>query len=658
MAEDTVGSEHLHWGDGLVILGYFVAVIAVGIWSSCRNRGSVGGYFLAGRSMHWIPVGASLFASNIGSGHFVGLAGSGAANGIGIAAFELNAIFILMLLGWLFVPVYIAAGVFTMPEYLRKRFGGQRIRIYLAVLALILYVFTKISADLYSGALFITQSVQITPDKNANIYIAAIILVLIAALFTIAGGLTAVIWTDFIQVVIMVLGAFVLMIMSFIEVGGYEKLVKDYFEAWPNTTRDNYGNDSYKYWKCGIPPDNSMDMIRSYDDGSLPWPGIMFGLTISSVWYWCSDQVIVQRALASKNLSHAKAGTILAGYLKFLPLWLIVFPGMIARVLFPNEVGCGDPDVCEDICQSRAGCTNIAYPKLVLKIMPVGLRGLMLAVMMSALVSSLTSVFNSSSTIMTMDIWRKFRKNANEVELMIVGRVCIVVLLVIAIIWIPIIQNFGELFHYIQAITSFLAPPVCAVYVLAVFWKRTNEKGAFWGLMVGLVVGITRFAWEYAYSVPPCGEEGDKRPPIIKDVHYLHFGIILFAICIIVTVVVSLFTKPIDEKHLYRLLYWNRFDTAERTDISEDDHSKKPTSGPSLFGSHDEYDTLPWYKKACQWICGIEKIEDHPTLTPEEQAAIDRKQQSIHQDKFWRRILNANAVILMTLAVFLWGFYA
>ncbi|KAJ8312444.1 hypothetical protein KUTeg_009817 [Tegillarca granosa] len=653
-AEGTV----LGWEDILVIIGYFVSVIIVGILSSCRNRGSVKGYFLAGRSMHWIPVGASLFASNIGSGHFVGLAGSGAASGIGIAVFELNAIFILMILGWFFVPVYTAAGVFTMPEYLRKRFGGQRIRIYLSVLALLLYVFTKLSADLYSGALFITLSF-----KDLNLYVAIIIILAIAAVFTITGGLTAVIWTDFIQVVIMIIGAFILMIMSFIRVGGYEAIIKKYFDAWPDTTRENYANiyGNYSYGKCGIPPENSMHLIRAPDDGSLPWPGIMFGLTISSVWYWCSDQVIVQRALAAKNISNAKAGTILAGYLKFLPLWLIVFPGMISRILFPNEVACADPDRCEEICGSRAGCTNIAYPKLVLEIMPAGLRGLMLSVMMSALISSLTSIFNSSSTIFTMDIWCRIRKNASDVEMMIVGRVCVVILVVISVLWIPVVQNVSELFHYIQAITSFLAPPICAVYVLAVFWKRINEQGAFWGLMIGLVVGLTRFIWEYVYSVPPCGEsEKDMRPDIISKVHYLHFGILLFGIVFIATTVISLLTEPIDDCHLHRLTFWNRYSTAQRIDI-EDNESKEdltksaPTHGPIVEAYSAD---LPWYKKAFQWICGIEKMTDHPQMTDEEIRALEEKQNSIHEKKIWKMVLNVNAIMLMTLAVFIWGFYA
>ncbi|XP_025090101.1 sodium/glucose cotransporter 4-like [Pomacea canaliculata] len=659
-----MAESRLHWGDILVIVGYFISVIAVGIISSCRNRGSIGGYFLAGRTMHWIPVGASLFASNIGSGHFVGLAGSGAASGIGIAVFEINAIIILMILGWLFVPVYVAAGVFTMPEYLRKRFGGQRIRIYLSVLALLLYVFTKISADLYSGAIFLTQAMP-----ELNLYVAVIILLGVSAIFTIGGGLTAVIWTDFIQTIIMVVGALILMVMSFLKIGGYEALQKKFFEAWPNTTLAHYGTDSnYSYTQCGIPPANSWHLIRSYDDGGLPWPGVIFGLTISSVWYWCSDQVIVQRALAAKNLANAKAGALLAGYLKFLPMWLIVFPGMIARVLFPDKIACGDPDVCESICGSRSGCTNIAYPTLVLELMPDGLRGLMLAVMMSALVSSLTSIFNSSSTIFTMDIWRRIHKNASEVELMIVGRLCVIILVGVGIAWIPVVQNISELFHYIQAITSFLAPPVCAVYVLAIFWKRINEPGAFWGLMVGLVVGLVRFAWEYAYPNVPCGEEDkDKRPGIISKVHYLHFGIILFVIVCIVTTVISLLTKPIDEIHLQRLTFWTRFSTLKRIDISEAEADDSAPSEPVKEESKKHsplnitdapYDSLPWYKKMCQWICGIEKMAGDHQMTDAEMRALEEKQTSIHEETCTRRLLNVNAVLLLTLAIFVWGFYA
>ncbi|XP_067938623.1 sodium/glucose cotransporter 4-like [Watersipora subatra] len=683
--EDLAANSKLHWSDYFVLVLYFLIVIGVGIWSSCLNRGSVGGYFLAGRNMNWILVGASLFASNIGSGHFIGLAGSGAASGIAIAIFELSAIFILLLLGWVFVPVYITSGVYTMPEYLKKRFGGERIRVYLAVLAVILYIFTKVSADLYAGAVFIEQSI------GWDIWGAIIALLVLAMLFTIAGGLSAVIWTDFVQVFIMVIGAFVLMVLSFLKIGGYSMLEEKFTgpEAWPNFTKEyvfhttlglNVTDKQEQYAECGLTHKNAFHLMRPADDGSLPWPGVIFGLTISSVWYWCSDQVIVQRALAAKNLVHAKAGTVFAGCLKILPLFIMVIPGMISRLLYPELVACADPDTCKEICGNVAGCTNIAYPLLVVKLMPNGARGLMLAVMMSALMSSLTSIFNSSSTIFTMDIWRRIRKDASDMELMIVGRVFVLVVVAISIAWIPIIQSISELFHYIQGITSFLAPPVCAVYVLAVSWKRINEQGAFWGLMVGLVVGMIRFIWEFSYGpAPPCGEE-DTRHALISQVHYLHFGIILFVIVVAVTVVISMLTKPIDPCHLRRLTFPSRFEEGERVEMDNggpavDTTVKEEGSVVPLqsFGNETGADStividkpnaddvaernarLPWYKKAVYWICGVENMD---ASSHESQDAVPEECMNIEEDPFWSRVVNTCAILLMIAAAFNWGFYA
>ncbi|KAI0208915.1 Sodium/glucose cotransporter 4 [Lamellibrachia satsuma] len=623
---------------------------------------------------HETQIGASLFASNIGSGHFIGLAGAGAANGIGMSVFELNAIFILMILGWVFVPVYTASGVFTMPEYLSKRFGGQRIRVYLAVLALLLSIFTKVSADLFAGAIFLKLAL------GWSLYAAIILLLAIAALFAILGGLTAVIWTDFIQTVIMLIGAFYLMIKSFLEVGGYQGVLNKYPTAYPNTTVHYMAHPelNYSYTACGKPPDNAFHLIRSPEDPDLPWPGVFFGLTISAVWYWCSDQVIVQRALAAKNLSHAKAGCILAGYLKFLPMWLMVVPGMISRIIFKDSVGCADPDICLEECGSTSGCSNYAYPKLVLLLMPSGARGLMIAVMMSALMSSLTSIFNSSSTLFTMDIWRRIRRNCSEAELMIVGRVFVLFMVGVGIAWIPIVQSFSELFHYIQSVTSFLAPPICAVYVLAVLWGRINEQGAFWGLMVGLVIGLIRFITESCYPRVPCGDESTV-PSVISRVHYLHFGILLFGIVCIVTIVISMLTEPIDEKHLVRLLFWNRNSSEERIDMFEPQSSRarrragagidnpamrydgstgqiEATNGASIEPERDMRDA-PCWKRSAYWVCGIEKTPE-VELTEDEQRALDMKNTSLVEVSTWKRANNINAVILITFAVFVWGFFA
>ncbi|XP_033732589.1 sodium/glucose cotransporter 4-like [Pecten maximus] len=558
MTDEKVSGTLLHYGDFIVIVVYFVFILFVGLWTSRQNRGSAGGYFLAGRNMHFVLVGASLFASNIGSIHFVGLAGSGAASGIAIGLYELNALYIMLLLGYVFLPVYIASGVYTMPEYLKCRFGGQRIQISLAVLALLVYIFTKISADLYAGAIFIEQSLK------WDIYWSIMLLLGVAAIFTITGGLTAVIWTDFVQTIIMIIGATTLMILSFVEVGGFNGMVEKYPYAVANNTQNNNST-------CGKPRDDYMHLFRSPTTGDLPWPGVI-GLSINSIWYWCSDQVIVQRALAAKSFDHAKAGTILCGFLKVLPLFLFVFPGMIARILFPDTVACSDAETCMEVCGSTTGCSNIAYPSLVINLMPPGARGMMLAVMLAGLMSSLTSIFNSSSTIFAMDVWTKIRKSASELEIMIVGRVSVLLLVVISIIWVPVIRasEGSELFVYIQEVSSFTQPPICCIFLLGLFWPRLNEKGAFYGLLVGMAMGMIRFIVQYSYTTPKCGDPGpDPRPGVIKDFHYLYFSCFLFILTGLTAIIISSLTKPLPSQCLYRLTFWSRHSKKERLDIAE-----------------------------------------------------------------------------------------
>uniref|UniRef100_A0AAY4AEF9 Sodium/glucose cotransporter 1 n=1 Tax=Denticeps clupeoides TaxID=299321 RepID=A0AAY4AEF9_9TELE len=552
-----------------VIVIYFLVVLAVGIWAMLStSRGTVGGFFLAGRSMVWWPIGASLFASNIGSGHFVGIAGTGAATGIAIGGFEWNALVMVVILGWLFVPIYIKAGVVTMPEYLKKRFGGQRIRIYLSVLSLALYVFTKISADMFAGAIFINQALGL------NIYLAVVLLLLITALYTVTGGLAAVIYTDTLQTVIMVVGSFILMGFAFDEVGGYENLKDLYMNAIPSKV----GNISAE---CYTPRPDSFHLFRDPITGDLPWPGLIFGLTIQAGWYWCTDQVIVQRCLSAKNLSHVKAGCILCGYLKLLPMFLMVFPGMISRVLYTDVVACVEPEECKKYCQASVGCTNIAYPKMVVELMPNGLRGLMLSVMLASLMSSLTSIFNSASTLFTMDIYTKIRRKASEKELMIAGRVFMLFLIGVSIAWIPIVQSAqsGQLFDYIQSITAYLAPPIAAVFTLAIFCKRVNEPGAFYGLILGLCVGLTRMIAEFAFGTGSCVSPTDC-PTIICGVHYLYFSIILYTLTGILVVAISLMTKPIDDIHLYRLCWSLRNTTEERVDLEADDWTEQQKDNP------------------------------------------------------------------------------
>ncbi|XP_066982566.1 sodium/mannose cotransporter SLC5A10-like isoform X1 [Macrobrachium rosenbergii] len=683
----TMGSSddevRLAWPDAFVIVVYFCFVLLVGLWSSRRNQhGTLSSYFLASRDMHWIPVGASLFASNIGSGHFIGLAGAGAASGIAVAGFELGSVYTLMMLGWLFVPVYMSSEVYTMPEYLSKRFGGKRIRIYLSFLALILYIFTKISADLYAGALFM----QLAMNKSSDewLYISILILLGIAAIFTIVGGLAAVVWTDFIQIILMVVGAFILMGTSLNAVGGYQALVDAYPEAKASVQSVDLFNNS-----CGNPPEDYMSLFRSVQPGKseYPWTGMVIGVRLNAIWYWCTDQVIVQRTLASKSMCHAKGGCVLAAYLKFLPLWLLVIPGMAARVLYPDRVACATPDACRAICGNPSGCSNIAYAELVLNLLPTGLSGLMLAVMMAALMTSLTSIFNSASTIFTIDVWMLFRARFSrqrakptETELLVVGKVFVMVLVVISVLWIPVIQTSGnsQLFHYIQRISSFLAPPICAVFVLAVFWGRTNEPGAFWGLMFGLFVGMVRFVLEFAYTVPTCGSGlPDVRPELIKilvgNIHYTHFSIILWILTGIVTISISLMTTPIPPECLYRLTFWTRKDSRVRkshkraydeSDINKHMESVEVMSGSSVeeFSIENPPPVGSKWKRMINVLCGVyttdpeAKEAGFSQSTPEQlaKAAAD----FLYEPPFWNRFINWNCFICLALCTVIVIYYA
>ncbi|EGW01292.1 Sodium/glucose cotransporter 5 [Cricetulus griseus] len=454
-ADNSTGDLHapgtqLSVTDIIVIAVYFALNVAVGIWTACRaSRNTVSGYFLAGRDMAWWPIGASLFASSEGSGLFVGLAGSGAAGGVAVAGFEWNATYVLLALAWVFVPIYISSEIVTLPEYIQKRFGGQRIRMYLSVLSLLLSVFTKISIDLYAGALFVHICL------GWNFYLSTILTLAITAVYTIAGGLATVIYTDALQTVIMVVGAVILAIKAFNQIGGYEQLEAFYAQAIPSRTIPNT--------TCHLPPEDAMHMFRDPSTGDLPWTGMTFGLTIMATWYWCTDQVIVQRSLSARNLNHAKAGSILASYLKMLPMGLMIMPGMISRALFPG----------------------------------------------------------------------------------------------VSVAWIPVLQgsNSGQLFIYMQSVTSSLAPPVTAIFVLGIFWRRANEQGAFWGLMAGLLVGALRLVLEFLYPEPPCGQT-DERPALLRSVHYLHFAIALFLLTCAVVAAGSLLSPPPQQRQVENLTWW------------------------------------------------------------------------------------------------------
>ncbi|XP_023145515.2 sodium/myo-inositol cotransporter-like [Amphiprion ocellaris] len=573
--------------DIVVVAVYFVLVLAVGflvMWKA--NRSTVSGYFLAGRSMNWAAVGASLFVSNIGSEHFIGLAGSGAASGYSVAAWEFNALLLLQLLGWVFIPIYIQSGVYTMPEYLSKRYGGRRLKVYFAALSLVLYIFTKLSVDLYAGALFIQESL------GWNLYLSIILLIAMTALLTVTGGLVAVIYTDTVQAFLMIAGALCLTGISFFKVGGFEGLRIKYMQAAPNITAILLSSPNLTYYEsCHHhlnPKPDALKILRGPRDPDLPWPGFLLGQTPASIWYWCADQVIVQRVLAAKNLAHAKGSTIMAGFLKILPMFIIVIPGMISRIFFADELACISPEHCMEVCGSAAGCSNVAYPRLVMSVMPVGLRGLMMAVMIAALMSDLDSIFNSASTIFTLDIYKMLRRRVSSRELVVVGKLFVVFMVIVSIAWVPVIIEMqgGQMFYYIQEVSDYLTPPVAALFLLGVLWPRCNEMGAFWGGMVGFALGALRLVLAFAYREPLCNEP-DERPSFIKEVHFMYVAAILFWVTAVVTVVVSLCMPPPGDEQVRTTTLWglNKRKTEKEEAESSAEDTLKPLNHTTLNGN-------------------------------------------------------------------------
>ncbi|XP_065933237.1 sodium/mannose cotransporter SLC5A10 [Magallana gigas] len=654
-----------NWIDILILVAYFVFVFVVGILSIWRrDRSTAKGYFLAGRSMQWFPIGASLFASNIGAEHFIGLAGSGASSGIAVVAFEWGAVFCLLMLGWVYLPVYLTSEVYTIPEFLKRRFGGKRLRIYHSLILQLSYIVTKISVDVYAGAVFIQQAV------GWNTYLSIFVLLAVTAAYTILGGLAAVIFTDALQTIIMIVGATTLAIMSFIKVGGISALIYKYFEAVPShsdglvingtsvNTTHNFTDAimSNITQQCGLPRPDAFHIFRDPVNSDLPWPGLIIRTTFISTWFWCCDQLIVQRTLAAKNIAHARGATIFASYIKLLPMFIIILPGMISRILFPDTVACVDPKVCMEVCENPAGCSNIAYPQLILDLAPTGMRGLMMAVMIAALMSSLTSIFNSSATLFTMDLWKRFRVQATDRELLIVGKIFVVILVGVSILWIPLIQaaEGGRLYFTIQALTGYLAPPIGGIFLLAIFVPRVNEQGAFWGMVIGHSVGISRMVLDFIYPSPKCGEQ-DTRPRVVANIHFTYFSVLVLGLSWAVCLFVSLFTKAPSKDALRGLTFWTT------------DKLLPPPKGVDLEAetNYDPSESIKLKEKTIvvQGDIGegnstVPVVGDTPSPAKMGNRPGLRNRRKLYMTRKSKILLNVNAVVLASVFVFLYAFFA
>ena len=497
--------EGLDW---IVLSIYFALLLGVALWVVLQKNKNTEDYFLAGRNAGWFVIGASIFASNIGSEHVVGLAGTGFASGTPMAHYELHA-WIVLLLGWLFLPFYIRSGAFTMPEFLEKRFDS-RSRWFLSVFSLFAYVLTKVSVTIYAGGIVVSELLAIP------FWYGAIGIVLFTGAYTIVGGMKAVIYTETLQTIVLILGSVIITYLGLLEVGGWTQL---------------------RETVTGVSPDH-FNMWRPMSDPQFPWHGLLFGGTIVGIWYWCTDQYIVQRTLAANNIKIGRRGAIFGAYLKLLPILIFLVPGIIAFALTIQN-----PEIFNVTKADRA------FPMLVKTLLPVGLKGLVAGGLMAALMSSLASVFNSCSTIFTIDIYKKLKPNKSEKELINIGKFATAIIVFLGIIWIPIMEKIGGgvMYQYLQNVQSYIAPPVTAVFLLGILWKRVNSSAAITTLFAGLVLLILRLFSEIYYQ-PEISSGVEVRGIIyaFANVNFSVMAIYMFFFSVILCVSVSLYTNEPD----------------------------------------------------------------------------------------------------------------
>lgn len=497
--------------DWIFLILYMLVIAGISIWSIRKSKNSPTDYFLANRNLGWWVIGASILASNVGSEHIVGLAGTAGKSGTVMGHYELHS-WIVLLLGWVFVPFYMRSQVYTMPEFLERRFNAKARRL-LSVIQLLSYVIAKASVTIFAGALVFNQFLGV------GFWEGAIILVVVTGVYTIFGGLHAVMYTEAIQAFVLLIGSGVLLYMGLDKVGGWNGMIS------------------------AIPAEK-LNMFRPLSDPDFPWLGILFASPIVGVWYWCTDQHIVQRCLAGKNEREARRGTIFAAYLKLLPFFIFLIPGLIAYVLHQRG------ELVLPLNADGQADYNAAFPAMVEQIMPMGLRGLLAGGLLAALMASLASVYNACSTLFTMDIYQKMKPEASGKELVKVGRIATGVVVLLGMVWIPMMGRISStLYQYLQSVQSYLAPPIAAVFLLGVFFKRLNAKGAYTAMVAGFIIGIIKLTLELFQK---------DLGGLLLDfatINFLYFCIYLFLFSVAVMVVVSLLTPKPDDDHIRGLTF-------------------------------------------------------------------------------------------------------
>ena len=507
------------------IIGFYFFILLSIVFYASRNQKTSTDYFLAGRNVGFFAIGASIFASNIGSEHIVGLAGQGASTGLAMAHYELHA-WIVVLLAWVFVPFYYQSKVFTMPEFLEKRFGKEP-RWILSIVSLIAYVLTKVSVTVYAGALVFETLLPDTFGSPENAFwIGAISTVTLTGIYTVAGGLRAVLFTDSLQAIILIVGSFAITYFGLEKLGGFNELQ---LFASQNVAQ-------YALW-------------RPLSDPDFPWLGILIASPIVGIWYWCTDQYIVQRTLAAKDLKSARRGALWGAFLKVWPVLIFLIPGLIGAALFEKGlliISTGD---------NGKILGDHVFPAMVATLLPEGLRGLVVAGILAALMSSLSSLFNSTATLFTFDVYKKLKPFASDKKLIQVGRIATLIVVILGLLWIPIMPliSKGGLYQYLQSVQSYLAPPITAVFLLGLFNQRINNKGATWGLSLGFLLGMLKLLIQAFF-----GAEKIANPRFLAyvgDFNFLYFSGVLFLICSAIICIVSYLTTAPDLNNINGLTY-------------------------------------------------------------------------------------------------------
>lgn len=521
--------------DWIVIALFFVALVGIIWWVVRQKQNNAADYFLGGKDATWIAIGASIFASNIGSEHLIGLAGSGAASGMAMAHWEIQG-WMILILGWVFVPFYSRSMVYTMPEFLERRYNSAS-RTILSLISLISYVLTKVAVTVYAGGLVFQQVFGIDTLWGIDFFwIAAIGLVLITALYTIFGGMKSVLYTSVLQTPILLLGSLIILVLGLKELGGWDQMMSICSQVKVN----EYG-------------DTMTNLIRDNRDAQFPWLGALIGSAVIGFWYWCTDQYIVQRVLSGKNERESRRGTIFGAYLKLLPVFLFLIPGMIAFALH-QQSGSFLPLLANGNLN-----TDAAFPTLVAKLLPAGVKGLIVCGILAALMSSLASLFNSSAALFTIDFYQRYRPNTDPKKLVRIGQAATVVIVVLGILWIPIMRSIGDvLYLYLQDVQSVLAPGIAAAFLMGICWKRTSAQGGMWALISGLVIGLCRLGAKIYYSnagVVPGGDTSNWFQYLFYDFNWLFFCGWMLVFCLVVAIVVSLFTQKPDEAKIQGLVF-------------------------------------------------------------------------------------------------------